>query len=113
MTITHHNTPKGVAVVIAPRRFTYTVSPQLKDIISDYYEKGNYKIVINLSATTFMDSSGLGAIVAFIKQLREKKGDIRLAAPRKNIIEILKLTHIDQVIQSYKTEKEAVESFNE
>ncbi len=111
MTITHHNTQQGVIVILAPQRLTVNVSGELKEIIKEYMTAGHYKIVINLSSTRFMDSSGLGAIISFIEKLREKKGDIRLASPQKYIREILELTHINQVIKSYECEHEAVENF--
>jgi len=111
MAITHHNTQQGVIVILAPQRLTVNVSTELKDIIKDYMINGHYKVVINLSSTRFMDSSGLGAIISFIEKLREKKGDIRLASPQKYIREILDLTHINQVLKSYETESEAMNSF--
>ena len=111
MAIAHHNTQKGVIVILAPQRLTVQVSQELKDIIKEYMESGHYKFVINLSSTRFMDSSGLGAIVSFIEKLRDKKGDIKLASPQKYIREILELTHINQVIESFESESEAVNSF--
>ena len=111
MAIVHHNTKQGVIVILAPPRLTVNVSTELKDIIKEYMTNDHNEIVINLSSTRFMDSSGLGAIISFIEKLREKKGDIRLASPQKSIREILNLTHINQVIKSYETESEAVNSF--
>jgi anti-sigma B factor antagonist len=112
MTIAHHNTQKGVIIILAPQRLTVQVSQELKDVIKEYMGNGHFKIVINLSSTRFMDSSGLGAIVSFIEKLRDNKGDIRLASPQKYIREILELTHINQVIQSFESESEAVDSFD-
>ncbi len=112
MAIVHHNTKQGVIVILAPPRLTVHVSPELKNIIKEHIEVGHNKIVINLSSTRFMDSSGLGAIVSFIEKLRANKGDIRLASPQKYIREILELTHINQVIKSYETESDAIDSFS-
>ena len=112
MTFAHHNTQQGVIVILAPPRLTVNVSGELKDIINEYITNGHYKIVVNLSSTRFMDSSGLGAIISFIEKLRDKKGDIRLASPQKYIRDILELTHINQVIKSYETESKAVDSFS-
>jgi len=110
---THLMDGGNVVVIDIPRRLTYEISGELKKLMKELLEKENYKIVMNLEKTKYMDSSGLGAIVSKIAATRSKGGDIRLAAPQQTIIDLLELTHINQIVKIFDTVEEAVNSFEE
>ena len=103
----------NITVINLPEKVSAEAADQLKAYIRELVEKGCYKLVINLSKTTFMDSSGLGALVSKISVTRANSGDVRLAEPQDYIINLLELTHLDQVMKSYPTVSEAVRSFKE
>ena len=105
------DTEGDVRVINIPDRLTSETSDVLKRMLKELVDKGYYKIVMNLEQTEYMDSSGLGAIVSKIAATRSKKGDIRLASPRKYVVNLLELTHIDQIIKIYDQRSEAVNSF--
>ncbi|WP_203135754.1 STAS domain-containing protein [Microbacterium sp. JZ31] len=65
-------------------------------------------IVLDLSQTDFVDSSGLGAIVACLKTARQAGGDLRLAAPSEQVTMVLRLTNLDRVIRPRVTVEEAL-----
>ncbi len=104
---------KQIVVIDIPRRLTSEISGELKRLMKELLEQGHYRIIMNLEKTKYMDSSGLGAIVSKIAATRSKGGDIRLAAPQQTIVDLLELTHINQIIKSYATVEEAVNSFKE
>jgi anti-sigma B factor antagonist len=109
-----HEMDGGEVIVIdIPRRLTSEISGELKQLMKELIEQGKYKIVMNLEKTKYMDSSGLGAIVSKIAATRSKKGDIRLAAPQQTIIDLLELTHINQIVKVFSSVEEAVNSFKE
>ncbi len=110
---THLMNNGEVVTIDVPRRLTSEISGELKKLMKELLEQGKYKIVINLEKTKYMDSSGLGAIVSKIAATRTKGGDIRLAAPQQTIIDLLELTHINQIVKIYDTVEEAVKSFKE
>ena len=110
---THLMDGGNVVVIDIPRRLTSEISGELKKLMKELLEKENYKIVMNLEKTKYMDSSGLGAIVSKIAATRSKGGDIRLAAPQQTIIDLLELTHINQIVKIFDTVEEAVNSFEE
>ena len=102
-----------IVVINLPEKVSGEIADQLKAYIRKLVEKGRYKLVMNLSHTTFMDSSGLGALVSKISVTRANKGDVRIAQPQEYIINLLELTHLDQVMKSYTTVNDAVRSFKE
>ncbi len=102
-----------VTVIYIPERLTSETSDELKQILKELVEAGKYNIVMDLTKTKYMDSSGLGAIVSKIASARSKRGDIRLANPRKYVLDLLALTHIDQIIKVFSNLNEAVDSFKD
>lgn len=106
------NDQKDTIVITTPERFTVEVASEFKDILNKLVQDQKYKFVIDLSATKYMDSSGLGAIVSRIAAMRANRGDIRLANPSKFVEELLDLTQLIQILKIYKDTNSAIESFN-
>jgi len=102
-----------VLVIDLPRRLTSDTADGLKKLLKEYVNSGNYKFVMNLALTEYLDSSGLGAIVSKIAQTRSNSGDIRIAAPKEYVINLLELTHVMQIIKIYDTPEQAVASYGE
>ncbi|HEV2394281.1 MAG TPA: STAS domain-containing protein [Verrucomicrobiae bacterium] len=59
-------------------------------------------IDIDLSETTFIDSCGLGALVALHKTACSKKGLLRLLRPQTGVLQIIELARLDRVFQVVK-----------
>lgn len=69
------------------------------------------RVVLNLADVTRLDSYGLGVIVRYSSNLRKRGGDIRFAAQRPFVTEVLEITMLASVFQCFATEQEAVHSF--
>ena len=54
---------------------------------------------LDLSAMTFLDSSGLGALISLHKTLRARNGTVRLIKPAPNVQQILELTRLHRVFE--------------
>jgi anti-sigma B factor antagonist len=100
-----------VTIIEIPKRLSADISDNFRDFLYSLVEKGNHKLVIDLSKTEYVDSSGLGAIVSRIAVCRSNKGDIRLASPKAFMDYQLKITHLDRVLKTYKDMNAAVDSF--
>ena len=103
----------NIVVIKTPERFTVEFSSEFKDILNNLVQEQKCKIVIDLTATKYMDSSGLGAIVSRIAATRANQGDIRLAKPSKFVEELLDLTQLMRILKIFKSIKSAVNSFKE
>jgi anti-sigma B factor antagonist len=66
------------------------------------------RVVLDLSETTFCDSTGLGALVGLHRQARGVGGVLVLAAPRKRVADLLELSGVNQVIEVFPTREKAV-----
>ena len=101
----------GVIVIRCPPRLDINVSDDLKNIMTGLIEKKKYKIVIDLTHTKYIDSSGLGAIVSRIAETRSNGGDVKLATTTRVIINLLDLTHLNKILSCYDDILTAVNSF--
>jgi anti-anti-sigma factor len=104
-------TDSGVTVLAPTGRLDVTGAPALKDAVSEAMKNGKPRLVIDLEGVSFVDSSGLGSVVAALKQVRSSQGDLRLAAPNQQVRVVLELTTLDRVFPYYATVEEALSDF--
>jgi len=65
---------------------------------------------IDLSRVEFLDSAGLGALVACHKHVRALGGEIGLIAPRPMILQLLQMTALDKVLLVYVNQEDFAQS---
>jgi anti-anti-sigma factor len=94
-------TDSGVTVVRPDGRLNMVAAPALRKQLHDLVEGGNARVVVDLSATEFIDSSGLGALISGLKVARQAGGDLRIAAPTKQVITVLELTNLNRVLRAH------------
>lgn len=95
-----------VAKVLESRIGADVASRFKQDIIS-YVSNGNRAIVLDLSEVTFIDSSGLGALIASLKVMGND-GELVLCGSRGTVTSMFKLTRMDKVFRMFNSQEEAV-----
>jgi anti-sigma B factor antagonist len=100
----------GAAVIRPSGRLTMIVTPQLRTLITDTVRSGRNRIVVDLSACEFVDSSGLGALIAGLKTARQAGGDLRIAGVGPQIATVLRLTNLDRVLRAHDTVSGALDA---
>ena len=94
------DTRDGGTVVIPRGRLTMVSAKSFRETVTAEIDRGSGEIVVgDLSQTEFVDSSGLGALVACLKTARQSGGDLRLAAPSEQVTMVLGLTNLDRVLR--------------
>jgi anti-sigma B factor antagonist len=90
----------STTAVIRPNgRLTMVSTASLRSLVTETVESGRNHIVVDLSTTDFIDSSGLGALVAGLKTARQAGGDLRIAKPSEQVRTVLQLTNLDRVLR--------------
>lgn len=98
----------GGAVAIRPEgRLNMVVAPRLRDQLHELVGSGSARIVVDLSSTDFIDSSGLGALVSGLKVARQAGGDLRIAAPTPQVVTVLELTNLNRVLRVHPSADDA------
>lgn len=91
--------PDGVAVVVPQGRLNMVAARQMKELLAILVSEGSARIVVDLEQTTFLDSSGLGALIGGLKSARQAGGDLRIARPTPEVLTVFQLTNMDKVLR--------------
>src|ERR1051325_9960507 len=83
------------------------VRERIKDLLSD----GQRKILLNLGDVNYIDSAGLGALISSYTTTKREGGQLKLVNLTKRIQDLLAITKLITVFDTYDDEREAVESF--
>ena len=97
------------AVVAATGRLNMVSAPAFREAVAGVVGTGRSRVAIDLSGVEFMDSSGLGALVGCLKTARQAGGDLRIAAPTKQVLMVLQLSNIDRILKPYDDAQSALE----
>ena len=83
----------------------------LKDRVASHFQKGNRRVLLNVSKLSYVDSSGLGVIVASFLAARRLGGALRLVNPSSRLHQLLAVAKLLTVVDVCTSDEEAVESF--
>ena len=89
------------AVLRPTGRLNMVAAPAHKNLVEESVADGRPRIVVDLSDVTFIDSSGLGALIAGLKATRTAGGDLRIAAVPEQVMMVLRLTNLDRVLRAH------------
>lgn len=87
-------------------------APELRSRLRATIDGGAGQVVVDLSDTTFVDSTSLGVLLGAMKRLRKDHGQIRLVASRPEIRRIFEITLLDNVLPLHESRAEALEAFS-
>jgi len=97
----------GCAVLSVSGEVDLATAPQLRQQLVDLVTDGHRCIVVDLSGTDFLDSTGLGALVAGLKRLRAHDGEMRVVCTTPRVRKVFELTHVDRVLPLFESVDEA------
>ena len=83
----------------------------LKDKINSLLASGKKKLVLNLEGVPYIDSAGLGEIVRTYTTVSRQGGSLKLLNLTKRIEDLLSITKLLTVFETFDTEAEAINSF--
>lgn len=97
----HVKEVNGYPVVELEGEIDLSTSPLFKDTVYKIIESGKRDIIIDLNGLEFMDSTGLGVLVAALKKTSMEGGSIRLICGKRNIKKVFVITGLDKVFAIY------------
>ncbi len=84
----------------------------LKDKVNSLVNQGQRKIVLNLAGVPYLDSAGLGEVVRAYTTVSRQGGNLKLLNLTKRITDLLSITKLLTVFETFDSEDEAVRSFS-
>ena len=84
---------------------------QLREAIKRLVGQGKSKVLINLSKVPYVDSGGLGELVHSLVSARKANGEVKLMGLTSKITDLLAITRLVTVFETFETEGDALASF--
>ena len=100
-----------VLIEIQEERMDAHNSGTFKEQMLALFDEGKCKLIIDLSAVRFVDSSGLGALVSGFKNASAREGSLKLCGLQPQVRSMFELTRLHRVFEIFGSVDEAQESF--
>ena len=84
----------------------------LKDKVNSLVNQGRRKILLNFREVPYVDSAGLGEIVRTYTTVSRQGGSLKLLSLTKRITDLLAITKLLTVFETFDTESDAIKSFS-
>lgn len=85
-------------------------APELKQVLAEAIEGGRIRIIVDLTDTTFLDSTALGVLIGAVKRLRSRDGALAIVNVDDNIAKTFEITGLDQIFTIVPTREEAIDA---
>jgi anti-sigma B factor antagonist len=86
---------------------TSTLREKIHSLVSDQVKQ----VVLDLGGVSYMNSSGLGTLIAALTSVRNSGGDLRLARVEGKVQNLFVMTQLVKVFDTYETVDRALSSF--
>jgi anti-sigma B factor antagonist len=105
---------RGVGVIQVDKQLTSATVDTFREQLSSWQsgEPDVVNYVIDLKQVDFMDSAGLGTLIAVLKRITERGGDMKIACLQKKPRMVFEITRAYKVFEIYDTVDEALKNFN-
>jgi anti-sigma B factor antagonist len=104
----------GIVVLELTGRFALgRESQRLESIVDELVKEGCTRAILDLTGVDYCDSAGIGLIALAAGRLKEAGGRLVAVAADGRVLEMLKMTQIDQIVTVRSTAKQAVDAFGE
>ena len=90
-----------------------TTSEEFKSVVQEHLDQGRCKLIIDCAHLGYISSYGVGSLVFLQTRLKQQGGDVKLAAIQGPVADVLKLVHLDRILEIYGDTEFARESFLE
>ena len=107
MQLQTQTSPKVISVTVLEDRIDAATAIQFKEKMRDATKDGPLRVVLDLARVQFLDSSGLGAIVA-VKKLLAPDRSLELSSLTPTVEKVFRLTRMDSIFTIHRTLEAAV-----
>jgi anti-sigma B factor antagonist len=80
-----------------------STAPSLRMHLHDLIEQAKLRLIVDLEAVDFLDSTGLGVLVSALKRVRGDQGDLVLVCTRPQILKVFDITGLSRVFAIHET----------
>ncbi len=88
-------------------------APILENNFVNLISKNKFKIVVDFKELAYISSAGLGVFMAYVEEIRQNKGDIKLSGMSEKVYNIFDLLGFPLLYEIFNSEEEAIKKFSE
>lgn len=85
---------------------------EFSKLLHSLVDEGKKNVIVDLGKVKFMNSTGLGMLIAGLTTMKRAEGDLRICQADKKIESLLVVTKLITVFQHFATVEEAIQSYN-
>ncbi|WP_163850811.1 STAS domain-containing protein [Pseudooceanicola aestuarii] len=110
----HSTSHEQDITVVRPgvERLTAVNAKTFKDEVGALIDSGAGRLVIDFSATSFLDSSGLGALTGVLKKIGHR-GELAVCSLQPDVDQMFRICRMDRVFTIYRDEAAALQALSE
>lgn len=108
----HHKNFNQVDILEVQGELDAHTAPQLEDVLQNLINEKKFRIVVNCKDLEYIASAGLGVFMAYIEDVRERGGDIKLTNMKPKVYNVFDLLGFPTLYDILDDEKEAVTNFS-
>ncbi|HEY3331363.1 MAG TPA: STAS domain-containing protein [Capsulimonadaceae bacterium] len=97
----------GLPVIYVSGDLDTQSAPLLRKALWDLLLNGSQVILLQIDGVEYVDSSGLGILVAALRYANEISGTVAIACPKPRVSRVLRITGLDKIFSVYADEQEA------
>ena len=87
-------------------------APEIRDEINRLIEADRVRLIINLDDVSYIDSSGIGALISGLSNLKKKNGGLKIINVNGSVRKVFELTKLTTFFEIHNTEQAALAAFN-
>jgi anti-sigma B factor antagonist len=109
----HQRDGEDVSVIELKGYLDAHTAPELETAFQKLITEKKFNIVVNCRDLSYISSAGLGVFMAYVEDVRNNKGDIKLTNMTPKVYNVFDLLGFPVLYEIYKEENEAVKRFHE
>jgi anti-sigma B factor antagonist len=110
-TLGHRTLTADTHLIAVGGELDMSAAPDLRAALDRAVEDGAVTLVVDLTETTFIDSTGIGVLMAGVQRLRAAGGSLELACSEPNLLRIFEIVGLDRRLTIHPSTDAALAAF--
>jgi anti-sigma B factor antagonist len=102
----------GVKNLSLVGRFDASSAASFRDTIKTLLQGGAGRYVVDFQQVNYIDSGGLGSLVASLRQIRQVEGDIKVSGLTERVRSVFELTRLHRIFEIFEDSSQATRSYH-
>jgi anti-anti-sigma factor len=102
---------EGVTVLELDGRLVFEVEHEFRERVTSLVASGNKHILVNLNEVSYIDSAGVGSLVAMFLHVLKRGGRLKLIRPSERASRVLEIAQLLSIFDVFESEAQGILAF--